>query len=166
MNDSIKTQSQTDIQALIDKAQASERRRAHLNLHSSLEDPVQRLFIALEPDTYIRPHRHTEPGKWESFILLQGSLSLLTFDDNGQLKQRLELTPQGMRTAEFPPGVWHTLVCQAPQTVIMEIKPGPFVPTGEKDFAPWAPAENTPAVEAMRQWLKAARPGDRPATGG
>jgi len=162
MTDAIKTQSQTDIQALVDQARSSERRRAHLTLHESLDDPIQRLFIALEPDTYIRPHRHTEPGKWESFILLEGHLSLLTFDTDGRIQQRIELTPEGTRTAEFPPGVWHTLVCQASPTVIMEIKPGPFVPTDEKDFASWAPAEKRSGVEAMRDWFKNAHLGDRP----
>lgn len=161
MSDSVKTSTQTEIDHLVEKARASDRRRAHHNLHATLEDPIQRLYIALEPDTYVRPHRHTEPGKWESFVLLQGHLSLLTFDDKGQVETRVELTPEGHRTAEFPPGTWHTLVCRESPTVIMEIKPGPFTPTGEQDFAPWAPAENTAGVEAMRSWLQTAAPGDR-----
>ena len=31
------------------------RRRKNLNVHPVLEDPVQRLFNALEPGTYARP---------------------------------------------------------------------------------------------------------------
>ena len=160
MNNRVKTSTQADIDNLIEKARTSDRRRAHLNQHATLEDPIQRLYIALEPETYVRPHRHTDPGKWESFILLQGHLSLLTFDDQGRVLERVELTPESTRTAEFPPGTWHTLVCQRSPTVIMEIKPGPFTPTGEKDFAPWAPAENSEGVEAMRSWLQTAAPGD------
>ena len=39
------------------KAQAdrSSRRRAHLNVHNNYQDPVQRLFIAMMPDSYVRP---------------------------------------------------------------------------------------------------------------
>ncbi len=43
------------------QAGRAERRRAHLNVHDSPDAPVQRFFIAMEPDTYIRPHRHLMP---------------------------------------------------------------------------------------------------------
>lgn len=162
MNESIRSTAQSDIDSLVDKARVSERRRAHLNLHGSLEDPIQRLFIALEADSYVRPHRHPESWKWESFIVLQGHLSLLTFDDDGRVGNRLELTPHGHRTAEFPPGTWHALVCRESPTVIMEIKPGPFTPTREEDFAPWAPAEKAAGAVAFHDWLISAQPGDHP----
>jgi hypothetical protein len=56
-----------------------------LNVHPTLEDPVQRLFIALEPGTYIRPHRHPEPDKWELFVLINGAVDALLLDDDGKL---------------------------------------------------------------------------------
>ncbi|MGA8322255.1 MAG: WbuC family cupin fold metalloprotein [Xanthobacteraceae bacterium] len=48
------------IAELLGKAASSERKRAHLLLHGGHHDPVQRMVIALEPGTYVRPHRHSE----------------------------------------------------------------------------------------------------------
>ena len=62
------------------KAANAERRRAHLNVHETLDANVQRLFIAIEPDTYMRPHRHQEAHKWEFFLVLTGAIDLLIFD--------------------------------------------------------------------------------------
>lgn len=69
------------------KAAASPRKRAHHNLHPALEDPVQRLCVAIEPGTYIRPHRHADPATWEVFIMLRGSAVFLIFDDAGTVRE-------------------------------------------------------------------------------
>ena len=37
------------------KATDAARHRVHLSIYETLDAPVKRLFIALEPDTYIRP---------------------------------------------------------------------------------------------------------------
>lgn len=68
---------------LVLAAAAAPRRRSNLNLHAALDDPIQRFFNAMEPGTYVRPHRHTEAGKWELFVAISGDLALLTFDDRG-----------------------------------------------------------------------------------
>ena len=128
------------------QAGRSERRRAHLNIHDSPDAPVQRFFIAMEPGTYIRPHRHPQPNKWEFFLLLEGEIDVLIFDDAGKVQRRTVLSPTHTRMVELPAGTWHTYVCRQPGTVVLEIKEGPFIPTPEEDFAPWAPAENTPAA--------------------
>jgi cupin fold WbuC family metalloprotein len=38
------------------------RKRTHYNLHPALNDPVQRLVVAIDPGSYIRSHRHSNPG--------------------------------------------------------------------------------------------------------
>src|SRR5512137_2317552 len=80
---------------LTSRASASARKRAHHNLHPVLEDPVQRLCVAIEPGTYIRPHRHADPLTWEIFLMLRGSAVLLLFDDLGRVKERVVLAAQG-----------------------------------------------------------------------
>ena len=67
--------------ALASDAGASERRRANCNVHQSLEDPIQRLFITLEPSSYVKPHRHSEKGKFEFFLLVSGKVLFFLFDD-------------------------------------------------------------------------------------
>ena len=52
------------------QAQQSPRQRANCNLHPQLDDPIQRLAIAMEPGTYVRPHRH--PHTWELLYPLRG----------------------------------------------------------------------------------------------
>ena len=61
--------------ALMERAAVSARRRANCNIHPTLDDPVQRFFNAMQPGTYVRPHRHTTPLRWEMFLVLQGRLA-------------------------------------------------------------------------------------------
>jgi len=127
---------------LSQKAKESDRLRMNYNLHTSATDPIQRLLNALEPDTYICPHKHENPDKRELFIPVIGSFSLVTFDDRGEIQSVVTLSnysPQ--RIAEIESGVWHTIICNEPSTVYFEIKDGPYNVNNDKNFAPWAPAE-------------------------
>lgn len=45
------------------RAKQSPRLRMNYNFHEHLDDPVNRLLNALEPGTYLRPHRHLNPKK-------------------------------------------------------------------------------------------------------
>ncbi len=110
---------------LIEKAKGSPRQRAHYNIHKELTDPVNRLCVAFEPGSYIRPHIHED--KWEMFILFQGASSALVFNDEGIVTERVELnTKDGARIIEFPEKCFHSIVIKEPGTVMMEIKPGPY----------------------------------------
>ena len=149
--------------ALYAEAAASPRRRKNFNLHASPDDPIQRLCNAFEPGTYVRPHRHAAGGVWELFLVLSGAAAVLTFDDNGTVTARTELWFGGeVQGVELPPGVWHSLVSLAPDTVLFEVKPGPYRPTGENDFAAWAPPEGTTASAAFVEWMARAAVGERP----
>ena len=70
----LKSYTTENFQQLQGQAEDSGRRRAHMNVHETLDANVQRLFIATEPDTYIRPHRHSEEHKWEFFTVLSGEM--------------------------------------------------------------------------------------------
>lgn len=142
------------------KADATQvtRRRTHLTLHDEASDPIQRVVIALQPGTYVRPHRHGA-GVWELFTLLDGALAVLSFDDDGVVTQRVELRPGGARMAQLPPGAWHTVIALEPDTLALEVKPGPYRPTSDKDSAAWAPAERQDGAADMLRWLETATPG-------
>lgn len=146
------------------EAAASPRRRMNLNLHASSDDPVQRLCNAFEPDSYVRPHRHGA-GVWELFLVLGGHAAVLMFDNAGRVTERTELQAGGeTQVAELPPGVWHSLVALTPNTVLFEVKPGPYRPTGENDFATWAPKEGAPGADAFVKWMAHATVGAHPPT--
>lgn len=143
-----------------DAAQAP-RRRTHATLHDELSDPIQRVVIALQPGTYVRPHRHAA-HVWELFAVLEGALAVLIFSADGRVEQRVELHAGGARMVQVPPGMWHSIVCLAPDTLAFEVKPGPYRALSDKDFAAWAPAETEAGAAEMERWLAAARTGDRP----
>jgi cupin fold WbuC family metalloprotein len=130
------------------EAASSPRLRKNRNLHA-MEDSVHRLFNAIEPGSYIRPHRHLHPPKTETMVVVAGTLGFLSFYGDGRVAERVVLAAGGETFGlDVAPGVWHSFVALAPGTVAFEAKAGPYVPAGERDFAPWAPAEGDPA--AMR----------------
>lgn len=122
------------------QAKQSPRLRMNYNFHESLEDPINRLLNALEPGTYLRPHRHLNPDKDEIFLLLRGKVILFLFDEKGNITNKQLIAPsEGLYGAEIKAGVWHSLLVLESGTVIYEIKEGPFAPLESTNFAPWSP---------------------------
>ncbi|MDH5518831.1 MAG: WbuC family cupin fold metalloprotein [Gammaproteobacteria bacterium] len=149
-------------QALLEKAAQSPRKRSHFNLHKELDEPVQRLCIALKRGTYIRPHHHPKSNKWELMLCLQGQICLVIFDKNGALSDKLTLSPgQALNGIELPPDTWHTLYPLSDDAILLEIKEGPFMPTQESDFASWAPLEGQEQATELLAWLENAAAGER-----
>lgn len=152
-----------DLQSLSAEAAVSPRRRKNLNLHPVLEDSIQRLFNAMEPGTYVRPHRHARPEGWELMLVVKGEFAILRFDDHGIVTERVELgAPGGPLAVEIPAYAWHTVVALAPGTCLFEVKPGPYSPVDDKDFADWAPGEGETKAADFTAWYLRAAPGDGP----
>lgn len=128
------------------QASASPRRRQHRNFHR-MEEPCHRLAIGLQPDTYIAPHRHLDPGKAETLIVLQGCLGLLIFSEDGQVIDTRRLQAGGdCCGADLPSGVFHALVVLEADSVLFECKAGPYRPLAEGELADWAPREGEARV--------------------
>ena len=128
---------------LITRAQQSPRLRTNHNFHASMEDNPHRFLNVMVKGTYIPPHRHVDPPKSESFLVLDGEIAFFTFDDDGQILSThlLGRDPLGI---DIPPGVWHTMAVLSSHAICYEVKPGPYSPATDKDFAPWAPREGDP----------------------
>ena len=149
------------MEELIAEAASGPRRRAHRNLHPTSDDPVQRFCIAGFPGSYCRPHRHTRQGCWEVFIALCGAAAVLTFDDKGAVTGRYTIRGKGpTRVIEVPPFTRHTVVILEEKTVLFEIKPGPYVPSLDKEFVPWAPAEGDTGAASYEARLRDCAVGD------
>ena len=128
-----------------EEAKRSSRLRKNHNFHSDYADPVNRMLNAFEPGTYVRPHKHESPDKFEVFLALQGRALALQFNEGGEIAEHSILDAgSGIYGVEFAPRVWHTIVSLAWGTVLYEIKPGPYAPLSDKNFAPWAPLEGSP----------------------
>lgn len=147
----MKVFSAVDLNVLVAQAQSSPRLRQHQNIHVGFDEPCQRLFNAIEPGSYIRPHRHSSVPRDELLLAVRGLMALLTFDDTGNVTQ---VRPFGSEAhgpdvaagVELPPSTWHTVLALTPGAVLLEVKAGPFDPDQPKDLAPWAPQEGQPVV--------------------
>ena len=141
------------LESLSREASSAPRRRRNLNLHA-MEDPVHRLLNAMEPGTYVRPHRHLHPPRSETALVVAGRIGILFFDGAGNVLERRTLEAGGETLgADFPPGAWHTLVALLPGSVFFETKAGPYAPPPEEDLASWAPPEGSAEAERLeRKW--------------
>jgi cupin fold WbuC family metalloprotein len=150
---SIQVIDQRQIEELAMQAIAVRRRRAHLLLHDGPADPVQRLVIVLQPNSYVRPHRHSR--QWEMLVLQQGRGALLIFDGKARLVDRIQLSPIAS-VVQIPIGMWHGFVVLERNTTVLEIKPGPYVPN---EFADWAPKEEAVNAGRFVKWATSAAVG-------
>ncbi|MBM5815068.1 MAG: cupin fold metalloprotein, WbuC family [Cyanobacteria bacterium K_Offshore_surface_m2_239] len=152
MSSPLRLLDQSLFDAVAEQARQAPRLRRNFNLHAE-PDRVQRFLNVLQPGTYVRPHRHlrAQPGEgFECFVVLQGSLGLLVLDGQGEVLEQVRLDADGpVRGVDLREGEVHTLVALAPDTVMFEIKQGPYEPTRDKDFLTDFPAEGTPEAVAQ-----------------
>lgn len=142
----------------IEGSRQSDRLRMILPLHKSADATLHRMFNAMQPGTYIAPHRHFCPPKAESILVLRGAMSFITFDDSGQVEQMIDVTAgSDVFGVDIEPGIFHTFLILQPDTVMYEVKPGPYSPIDDKDFATWAPREGDAAVAGYLAMLQQKR---------
>lgn len=147
----------TMLDDLARQAEQSPRLRANHNLHEQLSEPVQRLAIAMEPDTFVRPHRH--PQTWELLSALRGRFVVLEFDGQGVVTSRTVLGEESS-VIELPANTWHAVLSLDAGGVIFEVKQGAYAPLTEADYAPWC--DSGPGQEArLNAWYAQAKLGDR-----
>ena len=146
--------SSANLAVLSQQARQSPRLRANSNLHEELGDPIQRLAIAMEPDTLILPHRH--PHTWEVLTALRGRFTVLVFDNAGRVIERAVLG-EDSSVVEIPAGAWHAVLSRDTGAVIFEVKHGPYAPICEADIAAWSKGRS--AAE-LNRWYAAAQIGD------
>ena len=146
------------IGAVAEQARQSPRRRKNYNFHTGDGDNPHRFLNVILAGSYVRPHRHLAPPKSESFLVLSGHMAAFVFDDAGKViaghilgdgpfagRAPSRITDRAVaRGIDLQPGVWHSVASLTPVAVCYEVKPGPWVPATDKEFAPWAPEEGSP----------------------
>ncbi|MEZ5083456.1 MAG: WbuC family cupin fold metalloprotein [Bacteroidales bacterium] len=127
------------------QAKLSLRGRINHNFHTEMDDPLQRMLNSMQPGTYLQPHKHENPDKREVFIALTGKFVVVQFNDTGHIEDSMILDPSIKDfAAEIDAHVYHTIICLEPNSIIYELKDGPYNPSDDKNFAPWAPVEGNP----------------------
>lgn len=115
-----------------EKAKASDRLRMNFNLHDSLDAKAQRLLNALEIGTDLPIHRH--PNTSETYLLLRGKIRVMFYNDDKEETESFMLDPiSGNYGVHIPAGQWHTLEVLESDSVIFEVKDGPYSPLGKED---------------------------------
>ncbi len=154
---SVQLISQELIGLVVTQARQSPRRRKNYNFHAGDRDNPQRFLNVFLRGSYVRPHRHLAPPKAESFLVLSGHAAAFVFDNDGAVvsghilgqgafrgKTPARVTDASvMRGIDLQPGLWHCVAALSPILVCYEVKPGPWDPVTDKEFAPWAPEEGS-----------------------
>jgi cupin fold WbuC family metalloprotein len=138
----------------VEGSRLSPRKRIILPLHKRPEAPMHRMLNALQPYSYIQPHRHLHPPKAESVIVLQGAILCFIFSPQGKVEE-VHALAAGSETfgIDSDPGVFHTFLALVKDTVLFEAKPGPYEQSSDKDFASWAPIEGTTDAQDYMEHL-------------
>lgn len=138
----------TLLDRVAEMARKSPRGRIVLPLHKRDDEGLQRMLNALQPNSYVTPHRHIDPPKAESVIVLRGAVGFVTFSDAGEPKECEVLAAgTGLVGIDVEAGLYHTFFALEPDTVVFEAKPGPYDARSDKGFAPWAPPEGDGAAQ-------------------
>lgn len=114
-------------------AKSSPRLRMNRDLRNSPEDQSQRMLNAIEPGSPLPIHRHRKSS--ETVVCLRGHLRELFYNEKGEVTEIIDLVPGSDCVAlNIPIGQWHTVEVLESGTVIMEVKDGPYQPTGPEDI--------------------------------
>lgn len=136
------------------EARENPRQRKNRNFHQGDAAVAHRLLNAIEPGSYLAPHRHLDANKDETIVVLRGRLAVFFFDDDGNVRQTVALSPLGaVCGVNIPHGEYHTVLALDPGTVMLEAKAGPYRPLAEAERAHWAPAEGEAEALAYAQML-------------
>lgn len=115
------------------KAKVNERLRMNFNFHDSPDAKAQRLLNALEMGTILPIHRHRHTS--ETYILLRGKIRVMFYDGLGGETDSFILDPlQGDYGIHILVGQWHTLEVLENDSVIFEVKDGPYAPLDPEDM--------------------------------
>jgi cupin fold WbuC family metalloprotein len=157
IGDSMQIINRQVLDQLSELARHNPRLRKNWNIHPHDAFPAHRLLNAMEPASYIRPHRHLDPSKDETFLIVRGRLGVLLFDESGAVTGSAFLDAEGETLGvDIPAGVFHTAVSLAKGTIFFEAKAGPYLPLTEEEKAPWSPEDGSAAVGDYLHSLKKA----------
>ena len=104
----------------------------------------------MQPGTYIRAHQHPRDWASETLMVMSGCLGFVTFDPQGNVLTKHRLMVGDL--VDIEARVWHSVLALAEDTILLEIKRGPFNEE-DKVFADWSPQEFSEEAPAYLAWL-------------
>ena len=121
------------LDTLTKQAKQSPRKRMHYDLRDSENDPCMRMLNALEPETVVPIHRHSETS--EDVICIRGCIEEVLYDATGKEVKRYRLSPDtGCMACHVPMNQYHTCISLESGSVIVEFKNGKYDPLTTEIF--------------------------------
>jgi cupin fold WbuC family metalloprotein len=111
-------------------------KKARICLHKKDSDKVNEMIICTYKGAYIRPHMHLK--KSESYHVIEGTFSLIFFNDDGKITKVFNAKKDNIIKVPF--ALWHTMVVTSKACIMHEVTNGPF-DSGNTIFADWSPSE-------------------------
>ncbi len=114
-----------------------EKKRYRICLHDAPENPQHEMIICVTKDDYSRPHKHV--GMSETHIIIEGSETIVLFDEDGNIKDSFVLNrADGDLCYRINSDVYHMSIPITDTVIEVEAKGGPFLPESNiwADFAP------------------------------
>ena len=126
------------------KAQAAknERRRVRLCAHPDNTDLLHEMLIIHVQNTYVAPHKHI--NKSESFHIIEGTLRVFLFDDDGKVTETIRMGEAKSGRVFYyrlSSSIYHSILPESEFVVFHEVTNGPF-DRQDMIIAPWAPEED------------------------
>jgi cupin fold WbuC family metalloprotein len=104
-------------------------------LHNSPEDSFHQMIIAHRKGQHYRPHKHLK--KTEAYQMILGTLDVVIFNDDGNVRKVTQLSADGNFIYRIPPNTWHCTVPVSDIVIFHEVKPGPFLPDSDSIYPEW-----------------------------
>lgn len=146
---------QDSIEVFQEQAARNARHRARLCAHKDNQNRIHEMFIALTKEAYIRPHRHV--NKSESFHVIEGTATVVFFDDAGKIEEVIEIGDYSSGKPFYyrnEDARFHTQIVTSEKLVFHETTNGPFN-RADTVLAPWSPEDTeAAAVRAYMEQLK------------
>ncbi|WP_063995919.1 WbuC family cupin fold metalloprotein [Bradyrhizobium sp.] len=138
-DDAIVTANDATIAELKRIAAGNPRLRSRLCTHPDPSSGLHEMLIVHHREAYVRPHKHF--GKPESFHLMEGTAQVVIFEDDGRIRDVLEMAPYGRGALcyyRMPEQLFHSILITSEWLVFHETTAGPFDPS-RTAFPDWAP---------------------------
>ncbi len=111
-------------------------------LHTSIKDKIQQMILFHPKGSYIRPHKSI--SNEESYMILNGEMDVILFDNVGKIKKKIELGDLKSKKFFFfrmKKSLFRTMIIKK-DTIFLEVKKGPFVKNKSTIYADWSPKKN------------------------
>lgn len=114
------------IEMLKERARRSPTLRYRFCLHHSTADPIQEMIVVHCRDNDSRPHAH--PAASVSYTMIEGEMTVVLFDPDGNETDRIELAAPGHGRnvcLRLAPGIMYMPVCRSETAVFHETLSSP-----------------------------------------